>query len=939
MPSSAGGEKGDEVSQLLRDLVEEINRFRADPRGYSEEMANNLQGAYNGNIITYPESGLELETLEGGAALQDCLDDLNNATPLPAMSSSYAISDACQQHLDDLSRNDFCSHIGTDCSTPEERLARFGEHREQCGENIVFGMRVAKEVVYHMLIDDGSPDRGHRANLLNMDFHFVGLAHGSHPSAETVTVALFVDHFRARRQGKMEQMKNVAEVFSGKMPDSGIHKVASTQMHWDNLMEDIKPNHLKVPGYNKEGVRRVDNPRLYGKPAAVAPRIPVGRLAPKPRLDPVIVRSFVHRYDADHDDGVEEHELVALACQNEMTFNDLQYMYDEILERRPWLYRQNRMINWKEIFAAVRPLKEWVPAFDIFVQRDSDRYQLVVDVGETEQWCKQVVEELGPRLDVDLSALFAECFGDRTDATMAGSRNRAGAVRIKKLSQFLAAVLGASFTDTGRPAESHSLVQAFFAPPEAGKVAGPAPGIQVAQCMGRRTCWAFTLRPHSDKWMKLINAAGLKAQVPTPHVQTYRDKPLISHMEMSMTSAAGRNFSSTAAKTMDSTNAAGLGDKGSATLSGKTMGRGGGADRTTLNLLSPKKDPRVEDLMTLVRQREEATKSMDEHQQQAEALVNRCLLGEDQPPTLSQSAPLTCTFAARQRFEQVLSKQQRANEEQRYVSNMNRTRSKSATDSSYMLGTKTRPLPKRRGAGAPSVDHAHGVRGHFHNSCAIHSETAARGFSQPNGTRLDGEHIDHSLAPPMKEDPKFSKMAKEERDRQFSCFFGKGNKHNMGTMALKCKASADQKDHIGEYKGWACAEFREDVPARHGNFGRRKFDAQVREKPVDNPHFVSDIEKLPMEQFLRQQDRVHDFLDRSMPTGQQRHFQTHLPRSEMPTKYMEMANRELMLSEADGVLKVPELGFGQNRHSGPLDMNLYSRPLGASQMDRLIPLA
>merc|ERR1719463_893199 len=158
-----------------------------------------LRSCYEGNILTYPESGIQLETVEGKEALEDCLQDLMNASPLPVLMHSQAIGRACQKHLADLQDNDFCSHIGTDGSTPEERLQKYGEHREQCGENIVFGMKHPKEIIYQMLIDDGVPERGHRANLLNMDFHFVGGAFGRHASAETAAVVVFVDAFKAKQ--------------------------------------------------------------------------------------------------------------------------------------------------------------------------------------------------------------------------------------------------------------------------------------------------------------------------------------------------------------------------------------------------------------------------------------------------------------------------------------------------------------------------------------------------------------------------------------------------------------------------------------------------------------------------------------------------------------------------------------------------------------------
>lgn len=54
------------------------------------------------------------------------------------------------------------------------------------GRGVRWGVgRGGQEIVYHMLLDDGCLGRGQRANLLNHDFRFGGVAFGSHPSRET----------------------------------------------------------------------------------------------------------------------------------------------------------------------------------------------------------------------------------------------------------------------------------------------------------------------------------------------------------------------------------------------------------------------------------------------------------------------------------------------------------------------------------------------------------------------------------------------------------------------------------------------------------------------------------------------------------------------------------------------------------------------------------
>jgi uncharacterized protein YkwD len=60
------------------------------------------------------------------------------------------------------------------------RLNRYGRWRISSGENINYGNANAKKIVTTLLIDDGVPSRGHRRNILNDTFRYVGVAFGEH---------------------------------------------------------------------------------------------------------------------------------------------------------------------------------------------------------------------------------------------------------------------------------------------------------------------------------------------------------------------------------------------------------------------------------------------------------------------------------------------------------------------------------------------------------------------------------------------------------------------------------------------------------------------------------------------------------------------------------------------------------------------------------------
>lgn len=341
----------------------------------------------------------------------------------------------------------------------------------------------------------------------------------------------------------------------------------------------------------------------------------------------------------------------------------------------------------------------------------------------------------------------------------------------------------------------------------------------------------------------------------------------------------------------------------------------------------------------------------EDQRHQTELLVNEVFNKTNKGnATDTAAAEAVMCFNTRRKFKQVQAKQHRASEEQRFLGAERRTLAGGGamtlgSSSSFMgsasnrLGAGSAPPAVQaptRGAGSHSLSSTSGVRGHFHSSLAAHKAGDTHRWPITITPALDGEHIDHTKAAPLKADPKYSKLNAEEKSKQFTCYFGKALTDNFGR---KCAAKEDAARDVEKYKSWQAPDFRPDLPQRHGKFGRRVFDPQVKEKPVQNPLGISEIESQPVEEFFHQQERVHEFLDRALPPGQENHFKTYLPKAEFPLRDVDMATREPIRFVMDGDQKMPSLGWGQNRHSDHSDYKLYTRPLGTSHMDRLIPIA
>ncbi len=182
------------ASSLERAVLKEMNRLRADPRGYASELAGDRE-LFHGRLFEQPDR-TPLETVEGVAALDEAIRDLESASPLPGLDASAGLALAARDHAVDLGSHGARGHVGSDGSTMRGRLERYGHFMGTSGEVISFGPDLAYDVVRELVIDDGVPDRGHRVNLLRPEFRVAGVACGHHRSMRFVCVIDFATTYQ-----------------------------------------------------------------------------------------------------------------------------------------------------------------------------------------------------------------------------------------------------------------------------------------------------------------------------------------------------------------------------------------------------------------------------------------------------------------------------------------------------------------------------------------------------------------------------------------------------------------------------------------------------------------------------------------------------------------------------------------------------------------------
>lgn len=166
------------LSDLEKGVIIELNRARSNPVGYAKKLED-FKIHYVGNYI-YFAGRMQVVTQEGVSAVNEAIEFLKSTAPAPLLRVSKGLCAAAKVHAEDQGPKGLVSHEGSDNSTPDERMNRFGKWGIAFGENIEFGNFTASEIVMQLIINDGVPDRSHRKNIFNPLYGVVGVSFGPH---------------------------------------------------------------------------------------------------------------------------------------------------------------------------------------------------------------------------------------------------------------------------------------------------------------------------------------------------------------------------------------------------------------------------------------------------------------------------------------------------------------------------------------------------------------------------------------------------------------------------------------------------------------------------------------------------------------------------------------------------------------------------------------
>lgn len=152
-----------QLKPIEQEIIDEINMVRTNPAEYVQYVDEFLD--------FWDADKNERKTAE---ELKSILEKMMPLTPLTYSEDLYK---SCREHANYL-----------------KRTKKFEHSKTTNAENIQYGNESARFAIIDLLIDHGVADRGHRKNLLNPNFRYVGVFYVA--KVDDDYLHLFVQQFR-----------------------------------------------------------------------------------------------------------------------------------------------------------------------------------------------------------------------------------------------------------------------------------------------------------------------------------------------------------------------------------------------------------------------------------------------------------------------------------------------------------------------------------------------------------------------------------------------------------------------------------------------------------------------------------------------------------------------------------------------------------------------
>ncbi|MDR1895231.1 MAG: CAP domain-containing protein [Prevotellaceae bacterium] len=195
----------DYMTETEKEIIHELNKVRTNPRAYIRYLKEE-RTYYDGKIRK--QAGISLRTNEGLGAVDECIAVLENAAPAGMLYPHENLCKVAGLLAKDQAKTGLTGHTDSKGNSLLKRATRCSISSSLLGENIFYGKHTPRHIVVQLLIDDGVPSRGHRNNIMNVEFNFCGVAIDTHPTFLSVCVMDFGQFNMEKEKNKSDKSNN-----------------------------------------------------------------------------------------------------------------------------------------------------------------------------------------------------------------------------------------------------------------------------------------------------------------------------------------------------------------------------------------------------------------------------------------------------------------------------------------------------------------------------------------------------------------------------------------------------------------------------------------------------------------------------------------------------------------------------------------------------------
>lgn len=157
-----------------------LNQVRTRPQQFLKEQV---------------EPYLDKNQLTRNSYAKSLVKELKATKKMQALQLSKPLTEVARIHAQDMGKKDLTSHDSSNGTPFHERVRNHSKAKGMIAENCSYGYDQALDIVMSLLIDDGIKSLGHRKNILEPNYKWVGIAIEPHQTYQINCVMDFAESF------------------------------------------------------------------------------------------------------------------------------------------------------------------------------------------------------------------------------------------------------------------------------------------------------------------------------------------------------------------------------------------------------------------------------------------------------------------------------------------------------------------------------------------------------------------------------------------------------------------------------------------------------------------------------------------------------------------------------------------------------------------------